>query len=243
MVLIDTHVHIDFYSDPLSIALEYERLGIYTMFVTNLPEIFNKHLSSFSNFKFVRLCLGYHPQVSSEYKLNKKLFMKSIVSTQYIGEVGLDFQNVDKIIIKRQIEALKFITSEQFNKGRIYTVHSRGTEDEVLNILIENNVKHAIFHWYSGKVTTLEKIAEKGYYFSLNPRMLYTKNGQKIIQRIPKKSILFETDGPFARINRKIITPDTLPDIYCEFEKIIPNFEDTVFTNFRRLLFEKDYLS
>lgn len=240
MTLIDTHVHIDFYPDPMKVALEYEALKIYAMFVTNLPEIFKKHSSSFKNFKYVRLCIGYHPQVSSEYKLNKDLFSEYVQKTRYVGEVGLDFQESDELNKQEQIQSFKYITSEKFNKGRVYSIHSKGTEDIIINILKKNNVKHAIFHWYSGKLTTLDEIANQGYYFSVNPKMLYSKNGQKILNRIPKHLLLFETDGPFARLNRKVLYPKDLKRIYLEFENLIPDFENIVFKNFRRLLIEKD---
>lgn len=240
MTLIDTHVHIDFYTDPMKVALEYESLKIYALFVTNLPEIFVKHLSAFKNLKYVRLCIGYHPQVASEYKLNEALFQKYVQHTKYIGEVGLDFNQENELIKKDQINSFEFITSENFNKGRIYSVHSRGTEDIVLDILQNNNVKHGIFHWYSGKLSTLDKIVNNGYYFSLNPKMLLSKNGQKILERIPKELMLFETDGPFARVNKSIIYPSNIKNIYSSYNNVIPDFEDIVFKNFRRLLIAKD---
>ncbi|PEM44314.1 TatD family hydrolase [Bacillus toyonensis] len=240
MRLIDTHVHIDFYPDPHKIAQEYERLKIYAMFVTNLPELFHKYYTTFQGYRYVRLCLGYHPQVSTEYAFNESLFKKLVSKTRYIGEVGLDYHNEHIDIKNRQIQAFEFITSPSFNKGRIYTIHSKQSEDTVLEILLKNKVKHAIFHWYSGKISTLEKIVNNGYYFSLNPKMLQTKNGKKIIEHLPINKILFETDGPFVRYNRKIIYPSTLPEIYGDFEKFIPSFTEITFKNFKRLLIEKD---
>lgn len=240
MLLIDTHVHIDFYPDPQKIAREYEELKIYAMFVTNLPELFKKHFKAFQGFKYVRLCLGYHPQVASEYSFNESLFKEMVENTRYIGEIGLDYHNEHIEIKNRQIKTFEFVTSPFFNKGRIYTIHSNNTEDIVLDILLKNRVRHAIFHWYSGKVTTLEKIVDNGYYFSLNPKMLYSKNGQKIIDRLPLDRILFESDGPFAKYNKKIIYPSSLTEIYSDFEKVIPSFKENVFKNFKRLLIEKD---
>lgn len=240
MTHIDTHVHIDFYSDPMKVALQYESLKIYTLFVTNLPEIFKKHMNAFDNLKYVRLCLGYHPQVASEYNLDKALFQELIKKTKYVGEVGLDFQNETEWIIERQKDAFKFITSKKFNKGRVYSVHSKGTEDTVLEILKENEVKHAIFHWYSGKLTTADKIIDMVYYFSVNIKMLSSKNGYKLIQRIPKERLLFETDGPFARNNKEIVFPYDIKRIYLDFNEVIPGFEEIVFNNFRILLIEKD---
>lgn len=241
MALVDTHTHIDHYANPMNIAREYEANKIYTMFVTNLPELFLKHLKFYNSFKYIRLCLGYHPQLVMEYALDKELFKKCVHETKYIGEVGLDFSGkISPKEIDTQTAAFKYITSEEFNKGRIYSIHSRSAEEQVLDILIENKVKHAIFHWYSGKISTLKRIVEQGYYFSLNPKMLNSKKGKEIILSIPKHLILFETDGPFARRNKNVITPSQIKDIYLEFESIIPDFEKVVFSNFRRILIEKD---
>jgi TatD DNase family protein len=240
MPLIDTHVHIDFYPEPFKVAKQYENLQIYTMFVTNLPELFQKHFNSFNNFKYVRLCLGYHPQVASEFKLNKSLFNEMVKKTRYIGEVGLDFKGEHDDIKRLQIDSFEYITSPEFNKGRVYSIHTKGTEDIVLDILLNNKVRHAIFHWYTGKLSTLEKIIENGYYFSINPKMIQSQNGQKILSRIPHNLMLFETDGPFARFNKKIIYPSNLKEIYSEIEFFIPNFKEITFKNFRRLLIEKD---
>lgn len=240
MPLIDTHVHIDFYPNPYETAKSYENNRIYTLFVTNLPELFAKHSKSFNNFKYVRLCLGYHPQVTSEFEFKYHEFEQLVKTTRYIGEVGLDFKREFEDVKRQQYETFEYITSPQFSKGRVYTIHSNHAEDDVLKVLENNQVKHAILHWYTGKLTTMDKLISHGYYFSINPKMLSSKNGLKIIERIPKNLLLFETDGPFARIDRKIIKPDDLKGIYKEIESIMPNFEEIVFNNFKRLLIEKD---
>ncbi|WP_182200265.1 TatD family hydrolase [Paraliobacillus salinarum] len=240
MPLIDTHVHIDFYPYPNQIADSYEKNRIYTLFVTNLPELYEKHQKAFNNYKYVRLCLGYHPQVASDFEFKYQLFEKYISDTRYIGEVGLDYKEEFKEIRQKQYEIFDFVTSPHFSKGRVYSVHSNHSEDDVLKVLVNNNVKHAILHWYSGKLTTLDKFVDNGYYFSINPKMLLTKSGQKAIERIPKNLLLFETDGPFVRFNKKIIYPKDISNIYMEIERFIPDFKEIVFKNFKRLLIEKD---
>lgn len=241
MAFIDTHVHIDLYDNPIQIAMDYENAKIYTLFVTNLPELFEKLFHSFKNLKYVRLCLGYHPQLSTEFEFNDLLFKKHISNTHYIGEIGLDFKGLTEKQILYQIEVFKHITSPQFNKGKIFSIHSKdGTEDLILEILKENNVKHAIFHWYSGKLRTIDQIVNAGYYFSLNPKMLSSKKGLQIIKRIPIDFMLFETDGPFTKTNGAIITPSKIPLLFQDFELVVPNFTKSVFNNFRRLLILKD---
>lgn len=75
---------------------------------------------------------------------------------------------------------------------------------------------------------------------SLNPKTLLSKSGKNIISKIPKDKILFETDGPFARINRKSLKPSDIGAFYKLFEQEILEFEKQVFNNFRRVLIEKD---
>lgn len=241
MTLIDTHVHIDFYPNPEKIAASYEQQKIYTLFVTNLPELYGKYIKLFNNYRYVRLCLGFHPQVAREFEFKYDLFDKYVNNTKYIGEIGLDYKGEFKDIRLKQYEIFNYVTSPQFSAGRVYSIHSKHSEDDVFEVLQKNNVKHAILHWYSGKLTTLEKFVNNGYYFSINPKMFLTKNGKKIIERIPKNLLLFETDGPFVRVNNKIIQPKDIREIYEKIERMIPDFEEITFRNFKRLLIEKDF--
>ncbi|TQK74928.1 TatD DNase family protein [Brevibacillus sp. AG162] len=240
MRFIDFHVHIDHYPDPIRVANEYETHKIYALFVTNLPELFEKHYAKFAAYKFVKLAIGYHPDLTGEFPFNRDLFDKLVQTTSYIGEVGIDISSDTKELINKQVENFEFITQPKYNFGKIYSIHSTGGEDEVLEILKKNKVKQAVFHWYSGKLSTLEKIIECNYLFSINHSMLSSKKGQKIISLIPKDLMLFETDGPFARYNKQLVTPKNIQEIYQKFNECISNFDQHVFRNFKRMLIERD---
>lgn len=240
MNFVDLHVHIDFYSKPLEVANKYESLNIYAIFVTYLPEIFLKTFHEYEQFDYVRIALGFHPDMVGEYDFLEEDFKKGLQYTRYIGEVGLDFSKANRHLQNEQIQIFERITKPEFNKGKIFSVHSRKAEREVLEILKANNVRCAIFHWYSGEVKLLREIADEGYFFSVNHRMLASKKGMDVIKHIPKSQLLFETDGPFARKERKIVYPEDIKEIYLEFEKNIPDFQEIVFNNFKRLLFQKD---
>lgn len=240
MVKIDTHVHIDLFDNAMEIAYMYEKNKIYTIFVTNSPEHFESYYKVFKKFEFVRLSLGYHPNLINK-KFNKSLFLKNLPNTDYIGEIGLDFNNLNKNEIEKQVNILDFCTSPKFNAHKIYNLHTTNeTAGLVLDILKKNKVKNAIFHWYTGGLKTLDDIVIAGYYLSVNPQMLNSKRGLKILERIPVNSLLFETDSPYTRYKRKLITPNLIDEVYKEFESIYPNFEKIVFNNFRRLLIAKD---
>ena len=73
------------------------------------------------------------------------------------------------------------------------------TTDDVLKMIVKYKIKKAIFHWYSGKIGTLNQILRYGYYFSINESMCKSKKGQNIISKLPKDRVLIETDAPFIK--------------------------------------------
>jgi len=64
-----------------------------------------------------------------------------------------------------------------------------------------------VFHWYSGPLNVLDRAIQKGHYFSVNPAMIQSPNGQRIIHRIPPERLLTETDGPFINIRGRVAEP------------------------------------
>jgi len=84
---------------------------------------------------------------------------------------------------------------------------------------------NVIFHWYSGPLTLIPQIVERGYYFSINEKMTKTDSGKKIIGCTPSDRILTETDAPYNHV--------------CSIKQALLNIglsEDKVYENFQRLL-------
>ncbi|MGI6747222.1 MAG: TatD family hydrolase [Anaerovoracaceae bacterium] len=238
MNLIDFHVHIDYYKDFYEKYNYYNNNRIYALGVTNLPEIYEKCISSFKKSKFVQFALGYNPQFAGTDKFNKRIFDKYFDTTKYIGEVGLDFSRDFVIHKAEQIEVFDYIAQRAGQHNKILSIHSRNAEVDVINILKKHKVKFAVFHWYTGKIEKVKDIVDMGYYFSVNSKMLQSKRGLTIIKNIPFDRILIETDGPFTDFRKQMITPDKLPEVYSTFEQVlnIRGFEEVVFSNLKKLL-------
>jgi TatD DNase family protein len=238
MNLIDFHVHIDYYKDFYEKYNYYNNNRIYALGVTNLPEIYEKCISSFKKSKFVQFALGYNPQFAGTDKFNKRIFDKYFDTTKYIGEVGLDFSRDFVIHKAEQIEVFDYIAQRAGQHNKILSIHSRNAEVDVINILKKHKVKFAVFHWYTGKIEKVKDIVDRGYYFSVNSKMLQSKRGLTIIKNIPFDRILIETDGPFTDFRKQMITPDKLPEVYSTFEQVlnIRGFEEVVFSNLKKLL-------
>jgi len=238
--MIDTHCHIDLYKSPLEIIKECENAGIITIGMTNLPSHFEMGYPHVLPFKKVRLALGMHPLYAKFHAKEFNGFIQNLTRTSYIGEIGLDFSREGISTKEIQLDYFKRILKELSGKKKILSLHSRRAEKEVLQLLIDFKIKNAIFHWYSGPLSVIDKIVENGYFLSVNTEMIKSDNGKKIVQRIPLNNILTETDGPFIEINGTPVKPINITDIInylatehnTSFEKI----EKQVEINFMHLL-------
>ena len=198
--MIDTHCHINFFENAGDIALECEKRKVQTIYVTTLPSQFNETYRYVESLKYVNASLGFHC-LESKYNLEKekRLFLKNMNKTKFIGEVGLDFSKRAHKSKEEQLEVFEFVLESIKKKEKIINLHSSNAEDKVLELLEKYKVKKAIFHWYSGKIGTLNRILDYGYYFSVNESMCKSKKGQNIISKIPKEKVLVETDAPFIK--------------------------------------------
>lgn len=196
---VDAHCHINFFKNAGDIALECEKRKVHTIYVTTLPSQFDETFKYVKSLKYIYPSLGFHC-LESNYNLEKEkeIFLKHIKNTKFIGEIGLDFSKRAVKSKEEQIELFEFILQNINTNESILNIHSSNAEDEVLDMLVKYNVKKAILHWYSGKIGTLNKILDCGYYFSINEFMCKTKKGQNIITKLPKDKVLVETDAPFV---------------------------------------------
>ena len=235
---IDCHVHLDLYDYPDQIIHEYEARQIYALFVTFLPELFERSFLKVQRCRFVRMGLGYHPEMVRDYPFREEVFKKYFDSTKYLGEVGLDFSKKNEPYIKEQGRIFEAILSYVRENPKLISVHSRCAEKTVIALLREYTIKNAIFHWYSGPTNLIESIASDGYYFSVNPKMLRSEAGRKIIGKIPLSQLLVETDGPFVNYNKKTVLPINIPMFYEELERFleVKNLKSIVYNNFRSLI-------
>lgn len=207
-MIIDAHCHYDMMDDPLGYIEKEEKRGNIILGMTNLPSHFQQGIGYIQKLRYVRLALGCHPQLVDEALLELSLFDELVNKTSYIGEIGLDFSCEYADTREKQIHVLRHILTIINGQKKIISVHSRKAEKELLDLLIEYDIKNVIFHWYSGPISLIPRILEKGYYFSVNEAMLMTNHGQQILKNIPKDRILTETDAPFnSNTNtKKILT-------------------------------------
>lgn len=242
MNYVDVHVHLDFCDDFYKVIQQYEERKIYTISVTNLPELYevNKSKYNYKESKYVKLALGYHPEMIDFYEFNEVLFSKYIDDTDYIGEIGINKTSKTEDLLK-QIDIFQKICCMLDGKAKVVSIHSRGAEKYVLDTLKTYEIKFPIIHWYSGSINILNELVKMGCYFSVNSSMLKSKKGNLILESIPMDKILFETDSPFTKYDKKTCYPLLFDLIYKEFNEFygINNFDEIVFKNFKKLIVDK----
>lgn len=231
--MIDVHCHFDMAKNPEKYIWNNEKRQIITIGMTNLPSHFQMGINHVRSYRFIRLALGLHPLRAKDHAKEYSKFKQYINETSYIGEVGLDFSREGFSTKEIQIKSFEFVLDCIKTKNKILSLHSRRAEKKTLEMLNEKRIVNAIFHWYSGSLSTLRSIVNSGFYFSINSAMIQSENGKKIISEIPKELILTETDFPFLSNNNISDVQFFLSKLWnvneAESEKIIAD-------NFNRLL-------
>ncbi len=239
-MLLDAHCHIDQFPDPPSLAAACEETGVTTVAVTNLPSHYRAGLPHVSGFRLVHLSLGFHPLVAARHQHELQEFLRVVPEVAFVGEIGLDFSREGLATKAEQLAAFRSIVRACAGERKFITLHSRGAEDAVLTVLEEFAVPGAVFHWYSGPLPLLDRASRQGFYFSVNPAMVRSKNGQRIIGRIPRDRILTETDGPYVKVGNRAAEPTdvrvVLEYLAKQWETSSGEAEGQVWENYQRIV-------
>lgn len=210
----DAHCHLDLMDNMPSIvqALKKENIGMLAVGTT--PKAYLKEVEMCGMAESIHVALGLHPQLIGSGYDDWKLFESLVQQCHYVGEVGLDFSK-DYIATKeRQIEIFEKILRccEQYG-DKVVSIHSLKSAATVLAILgkLRQSKKNTyILHWFTGTLVQMENALDLGCFFSINSKMIKTKSGINLIQKIPPNRILLETDAPFSVTFENINQLDTI---------------------------------
>jgi TatD DNase family protein len=114
-----------------------------------------------------------------------------------IGEVGLDHYKVEDEAgkeIQREIFAGAIALSLELDLP--LNIHSRSAGRAAIEMLLSIGAKRALLHAFDGKASTALPAVEAGYFFSVPPSIVRSRQKQKLVKRLPLGSLLLETDSP-----------------------------------------------
>jgi len=120
-----------------------------------------------------------------------------------VGEVGLD-----RWIIKRAPESeqaeLETLQRELFLRfidlaielDLPLNVHSRSAGRQAIAAMLGRGAGRVQMHAFDGKASTAQPAVEAGYYFSVPPSIVRSRQKQKLFGHLPLSCLLVESDSP-----------------------------------------------
>jgi TatD DNase family protein len=194
---------------------EVERRNEFTLAVTTSPRAYVATSRVFAGRPTIHVSLGLHPEVAEAKEAEQSLLVELVASARFIGEIGLDGSSRFKHLLPMQERIFAAVVEEcQLQGGRVMSIHSRGAESRLLDILATYpKAGKPVLHWFSGTPRELQAAIEFGCWFSVGPAMLAGEKGRKLCRAMPIDRILPETDGPFARRAGTALMPWDASDI------------------------------
>jgi TatD DNase family protein len=114
-----------------------------------------------------------------------------------VGEVGLDYWAV-KEASKREIQRetfLRFVRLAQ-RVDLPLNVHSRSAGKAAIQHLLKSGAQRVQLHAFDGKWGSAAPAVEAGFFFSVPPSVVRSRQKQKLVKQLPLRSMLLETDSP-----------------------------------------------
>jgi len=114
-----------------------------------------------------------------------------------IGEVGLDYWIVKEETQKElQKEILKGFIGLSLELDLPLNIHSRSAGRHAVTLLLENGASRVQMHAFDGKASAALPAVEAGFYFSVPPSIVRSRQKQKLVKHLPLSCLLVETDSP-----------------------------------------------
>jgi TatD DNase family protein len=208
---VDTHCHLDRYARPVDVLKRALSADVTVVSVTDLPSSYQALVVKLGRRAGVVPALGLHPlRAAAASPLERSLFDRLLARAPFVGEVGLDFSREGQASRRAQLQVFEAILSHSAIGSKVLTVHSRRAEAETIERLVAAQVS-AILHWYSGPAKHIERALAAGILFSINPAMLRSQTGARVLAAVPQDRVLIETDGPYVKISNRVARPDDVP--------------------------------
>ncbi|MCG2739231.1 MAG: TatD family hydrolase [Syntrophaceae bacterium] len=208
---VDTHCHLDLYPDPAHIVQEINRIGLHVIAMTNAPFVFQATKSLAGDSGLIHPSIGLHPELVKTHGTQLSVLLERLQDVRFVGEVGLDYSERNEFERKQQRKVFESILQNCHEFGdKLVSIHSRRAVNDVIDIVGSGFRGTAILHWFAGTEKQLAAAHRNGLFFSINPAMISSNSGRRLIAAMHPSSVFTETDGPFINIDGKAAFPSNI---------------------------------
>ena len=122
-----------------------------------------------------------------------------------IGEVGLDFWAIqDEAGKQRQREIFAGFIDLARETDLVLNIHSRSAGRHAIDMLLARGAGRVQMHAFDGKVANAMAAVEAGYFFSVPPSIVRSRQKQKLVRNLPLSCLLLESDSPVLGPNPEV---------------------------------------
>lgn len=203
-MLFDAHCHLDCFENPKQAVLESIECGVSGFFSCSTNFVSMKKHLELRNLQGVRIALGLHPVdllglTEKQCLACLEFVSEHVLLADAVGEIGLDFKHA--VTLKQKEFQEKFFEMQvrlAVEKNIAVIVHSRNAEKRVLELLSNFDAKRVLLHWFSGSGELIQSACSKGFFMSVGPVVLFSRQALQASNAIPLDLLLLETDSPVA---------------------------------------------
>jgi len=122
-----------------------------------------------------------------------------------IGEVGLDFWAIqDETGKELQRDIFAGFIDLALETGLVLNVHSRSAGRYAIDMLLTRGAGRVQMHAFDGKAANAMAAVEAGYFFSIPPSIVRSRQKQKLVRNLPLSCLLLESDSPVLGPNPEL---------------------------------------
>ena len=232
MDFIDIHIHLQDYKTNFAtdIVKKAQTLNYKKLLCAGISEKDWDKVAKWTDLypDMIVPAFGVHPWQIADISDNWDTLLCSYIEKYpqaIIGETGIDALK-ENLQQQKQLFVQHIEMAQQYNRPLIiHAVKAVSYFDDLWNKLPEK----FMFHSFNGKVEHLKNILSKNGYVSFSASILKNKDFEKIVQNVPVKKILVESDGPYQPFEKGAIsTPFFIPELLkyiakarkCDYEEL-----------------------
>jgi len=202
-LLIDTHAHLcapEFDHDLKAVLSRARTAGVAAVIaVGETVADADRNLELSRRHPMIRPAAGLDPTLleSVQAEMLQHFIRRNRSELVAIGEVGLDHWVVKEEKDRElQREIFKGFIRLAAAMDLPLNVHSRSAGRQAIDLLLRSGAARVQLHAFDGRASTALPAVDAGYFFSIPPSVVRSRQKQKLVRQLPLDCLLVETDSP-----------------------------------------------